>query len=847
MGAEAVRCFFIQILAISMVLSTVHASPRQEQETRSRIKAEYNALGDYDLVPENLITKPRRPSEKHYKESPLTIDKNFELWNKNLPDQDLSKLNLPDFNNLTPEQERLLVNFFSEPSKIAYELIQIQKLLVDELERLEKEIGLRELEERIRSHEKEKSIEVELKGIGKGEIIFVRGDTNKFLTRLTHYGTHLSYVYLDGTGIEPDNKDLKELIERNIIIGSQTDVERYEGMAKDQIKNSDFIHKKYGRETVVVYTSQAHENKEQEKLTGWRNKYRELTDITEDVSKSKEYTATHYRIKANWKVGGLNKLFSYLKGVYVKPTADDVKLGVLSGFAQFGVSTMISLMMADVTGFTWTPAILSILYGTILGVWNNTYRNIVNAGDHKSQTFKNFLVSTSFAYLLYGFQYGLHALTSASLATLELHFKVIRNNLMNGGLKPFVYRIARERELAGKSIGTAKIRIPHIMPIFGMPNYLPKLGFSKKHFSMPSLHTDTVEAFERTTKVLGISTKKLESYYPKLSRSNVRISNVATVKLISEQEIRFLQKEEFYKQDLAMVKSGTTKIALDRVRRSRSINNEYYHDKANNVLYLRASLAGKSYDTGFYKPTLEGQVSYTVLYTGKMIDLLHVPGGTLIFALMYPFLEYTSLRYFEKNNFKSAAKYRAEWEAKKLKGEEVARFLRIGKFLREHPHIADVYNFSFHYIGQLPYLRTVLIDLPAYVLRLGLKDAPKWSFWVAKGILKNTLRLTEWTATKSINLLSKSLPNKNQSADIKIDRSSGEVSSSDFQREANTSLKRSYTDKLFDATEQIINNKVIEPVSKTVAQKMKKHTRTRRLCRYVWFDAKERRTMREVK
>ena len=826
------------------MLSSVHASPRQEQEKRSRIKAEYSALNDYDLVPEELITKPRRPAEKHFKESPLTIDKTFELWNKNLPDQDLSKLNLPDFNKLTPEQERLLINFFSEPTKIAYELIQIQKLLVDELERLEKEIGLRNLEERIRSHEKEKSIEVELKGIGKGEILFVRGETNKFLTRLTHYGTHLSYVYLDGTGIEPDNRDLKELIERNIIIGSQTDIERYEGMAKDQIKNSDFIHKKYGRETVVVYTSQAHEKKEEEKLTGWRKKYSELTDISEDVSRSKDYAATHYRIKANWKVGGLNKLFSYLKGVYVKPTANDVKLGVLSGFAQFGVSSMITLLMADVTGFTWTPAILSILYGTILGVWNNTYRNIVNAGDQKSQTFKNFLVSTSFAYLLYGFQYGLHALTSATLATLELHFKVISNNLINGGLKPYAYRIPRERELAGKSIGTAKIKMPHIMPIFGVPHYLPKLGFSKKHFSMPSLHTDTVEAFERTTKVLGISTKKLESYYPKLSRSNIRVSNVATIKLISEQEIRFLQKEEFYKQDLAMVKSGTTKIALDRIRRMRTIDNNYFYDKQKNTLYLKASLAGASFDTGFNKPTAESQAWYMTLYTPKMIHLLDIPGGGLIFLLMYPILEYTALRYFEKNNFKSAAKYRAEWEAKKLKGEEVARFLRIGKFLREHPHIADVYNFNFHYIGQIPYLKTVLIDLPAYVLRLGLREAPKWSFWVAKGIVKNTLKASELTTIKSIELLRKGLVRKEKSPEIKI--SNGSVSS-DYSRETNTNLKRTYTDQLFDKSEKIMNEKIVQPVSKVVAQKMKKHTRTRRLCRYVWFDAKERRTMKEIK
>ena len=227
-----------------------------------------------------------------------------------------------------------------------------------------------------------------------------------------------------------------------------------------------------------------------------------------------------------------------------------------------------------------------------------------------------------------------------------------------------------------------------------------------------------------------------------------------------------------------------------------------------------------------------------------MIDLLHVPGGTLIFALMYPFLEYTSLRYFEKNNFKSAAKYRAEWEAKKLRGEEVARFFRIGKFLREHPHTADLYNFAFHYIGQLPYLKTVLIDLPAYVLRLGLKEAPKWSFWVAKGIIKNTLRLTEWTATKSIKLLSESVSRKGKYTEVKVEKTN---TTSSFQREANASLKRSYTDQLFDKTENLIQDNIIRPVSKSVSQKMKKHTRTRRLCRYVWFDAKERRTMKEVK
>lgn len=473
----------LHVRALKIGGTQVTGSGLTRKLVREFSKTLFISILSFSLFFNGLVFASSTPNSQQHSPLPNTLS--------HLPSSLINKTEF-DPASMTKQEKELLEAHFQKPIEVAVEILAAFKKLYEKLELLDKEIGLEEIQSRIISGRKKINIEAEIKKVSKAEFLYLP-ESKVFIPRATHYGTNLSYLYLDGTGIEPSNPELRKFLNKQLFIGSQTEWEVYKGKAKKVIQEANpkanFVKKAYGREHIIV-------------ATGSDGKIE-----AEHIKKAP--------------LGSLRRLKQWVQAAYERP--DDrkaVELGLASGSAQFVLALTIEgirVSMDEERPFQYAAAILSIIYGSVIGVFNKTYQNITYTGSTRQQTIKHWAISLSFSYALFSMTKdhfwsvtamdkhivgSLIDLDYKALAQLKftdikessalyLHIWAFLNNIANNWARVHWNQIPRMRKLMGESTKEWVVNIPKTFSIpiaklkRGEQSKIPIFKIGKREYFLP--------------------------------------------------------------------------------------------------------------------------------------------------------------------------------------------------------------------------------------------------------------------------------------------------------------------------------------------------------------------------
>ncbi len=150
----------------------------------------------------------------------------------------------------------------------------------------------------------------------------------------------------------------------------------------------------------------------------------------------------------------------FYDAVTVRPTAGHIKVAMLSAGAQVAVALSVSklqvLLSANPHGsIDLRPAILSGIFGTVMGIFVGTWKNYAGRGSNFEITIKNSAISTAFAYILHAWtHHGLASLSIMDATGLLANASLITNVYVNNYTKTFWSELSRIRENMGANRGT---------------------------------------------------------------------------------------------------------------------------------------------------------------------------------------------------------------------------------------------------------------------------------------------------------------------------------------------------------------------------------------------------------
>lgn len=234
------------------------------------------------------------------------------------------------------------------------------------------------------------------------------------IVRIVLKGSEQSFLCLDTDVISPTSKHLKKLIARQHLDSGKS---RADG--------------KNGRDVVLVWT--------------------QGESVVETI-----YLSRPWMFSPRW-------WKEYVAAVVKKPSMAHLGLGTACAIAQTGLALCVAgvkQMLNPEAPFEYQPAVLSAIFGMVLGINVKTYKAWCLIGPKISQVTKSALVSLLFAYSLIAWTDGATTFNPFDAAFWLIHFHVITNAMMNNWAKVEWHQINRLRERNRLNTNAFQIWIP---------------------------------------------------------------------------------------------------------------------------------------------------------------------------------------------------------------------------------------------------------------------------------------------------------------------------------------------------------------------------------------------------
>lgn len=156
----------------------------------------------------------------------------------------------------------------------------------------------------------------------------------------------------------------------------------------------------------------------------------------------------------------------YLNAIYKPATFDSLCFGIISGLAQ---ATMTGILGFIQNGFTPHVAVLAASvfgFGSVIGTYASTYRNVVFYSDSKvSQILKQSVVSFAFAYMLF----SLNQLTFGDanhVTSFSEYMSLLLNIFLSSSAKNEFSQWAKIKDLVRADLKEFKVKIPFVDKYF---------------------------------------------------------------------------------------------------------------------------------------------------------------------------------------------------------------------------------------------------------------------------------------------------------------------------------------------------------------------------------------------
>jgi hypothetical protein len=156
----------------------------------------------------------------------------------------------------------------------------------------------------------------------------------------------------------------------------------------------------------------------------------------------------------------------YLNAVYKPATFDSLCFGIISGLAQ---ATLTGILGFIQNGFTPNVAVLAASvfgFGSVIGTYASTYRNVVFYSDSKvSQILKQSVVSFAFAYMLF----SLNQLTfgeASHVTSFSEYIGLLLNIFLSSSAKNEFSQWAKIKDLERADMSEYSVKIPFLNKSF---------------------------------------------------------------------------------------------------------------------------------------------------------------------------------------------------------------------------------------------------------------------------------------------------------------------------------------------------------------------------------------------
>jgi hypothetical protein len=255
-------------------------------------------------------------------------------------------------------------------------------------------------------------LENKLSGAGSVEIKAIDGHP---VIRAVSYKSRKSYMFIPTDSISKTSHHLLQYIGRQHFESGSTNVS---------------IKPQSGRDVVIIWTDRL-ELKSKEQLLA-PDKVQEFPKLS--------LVTTEY-----WK--------DYWRSVYKGPMTDHTVFGLLCGGTQFALAAA-AMTLKYYNGQTpmidLSPAYLSLAWGSVIGAYISTYKNIMNTGTPSQRWMKNFLNSYAFGFILMGLvnPEGFEGLFHLDWRNFWMQAGIIGNVAANSLAKTYWYGFAIVRDQA---------------------------------------------------------------------------------------------------------------------------------------------------------------------------------------------------------------------------------------------------------------------------------------------------------------------------------------------------------------------------------------------------------------
>lgn len=233
--------------------------------------------------------------------------------------------------------------------------------------------------------------------LGKSELTLVDRTP---IVKVLHPESELSFLVIDANQLDPSSKHLKKLIGRQHFDSGKN---RTDG--------------KVGRDVVLI----------------WRDG-KEILDTI--------YLSKPWMFSPRWWA-------EYAQAVVRKPTKAHIGLGTACAIAQTGLALCVAATkqwLDPGSDFQYEPAILSAVFGMVLGINVKTYKTWCLLGSKISQITKSSMVSLAFAYSLAAWTDGMGGWDLFDQAFWFAQFHILSNAFFNNWAKIEWHQINKIRE-----------------------------------------------------------------------------------------------------------------------------------------------------------------------------------------------------------------------------------------------------------------------------------------------------------------------------------------------------------------------------------------------------------------
>lgn len=215
--------------------------------------------------------------------------------------------------------------------------------------------------------------------VGRAEVYAVNGT---HAIRVVHHASELAVFYFPREGAEKSSNHVRQIIARQHIMSGKTRADHGNG-----------------RDIIAVWAKNG------------------------DKSET-EYLPRPTKLSPRWWA-------EWWQSIYKRPSYGDVVMGTACGLMQTSLALCVAgakTWLDPRTSMDYSPAAISFLFGTVIGIWNSTYRNFTLNGSKLSQTAKSTSVGALFAYsTMFASGKGYEVLNILGTAGLLANLHVISN------------------------------------------------------------------------------------------------------------------------------------------------------------------------------------------------------------------------------------------------------------------------------------------------------------------------------------------------------------------------------------------------------------------------------------